>query len=249
MTPTGPDHEQWADAAGSYVLGALPDDELATYEAHLAACAECREEVEVLRPAVHALPVSVEPVAPPPALKARIMAEVEREAALLAAAGPDADRPPAAPRRAWWPGRLSPRGLALPRLAVLGTAAALLLGAVAGVAIDRGLRTGARTVTASMAAGAAGARAEVDVADGGASLVASGLRPAPNGRVYQVWLKRAGHAPEPTSALFTPRRDGSATATVPGSLSGVDQVMVTDEPAGGSQVPTGKLLLAAKISS
>ena len=43
---------------------------------------------------------------PPPALKARIMAEVEREAALLAAAGPEADRPARAPaparRRTWF---------------------------------------------------------------------------------------------------------------------------------------------------
>ena len=82
----------------------------------------------------------------------------------------------------------------------------------------------------------------------GATLVAHGLPAPPSGRVYQVWLKRDGHAPEPTSALFTPRSDGTATATVPGDLSGVDQMLVTDEPAGGSQQPTTDPLLAATVS-
>ena len=46
---TGPDHDRWADAAGAYLLGALPDDERAAFEAHLAGCAACREEVDELR--------------------------------------------------------------------------------------------------------------------------------------------------------------------------------------------------------
>ena len=53
-----------------------------------------------------------------------------------------------------------------------------------------------------------------------------------------VWLKRPGHAPEPTSALFTPRRDGSATASVTGDLDGVETVLVNTEPLGGSTTPT-----------
>ena len=55
-----------------------------------------------------------------------------------------------------------------------------------------------------------------------------------------MWLKRDGHAPEPTAALFVPSRDGAATASVPGSLEGIDQVMVTDEPDGGSPVTDGR---------
>ena len=103
-----PEHDRFQDAAATYVLGALTDDELQNYEAHLQQCATCRDEVEYLRVAAEALPVSPPPMLPPPALKARIMAEVEREAALLAAAGPEADRPPAPKRRR--------RRFALPRL-------------------------------------------------------------------------------------------------------------------------------------
>ena len=95
MQAGGPGHDQWEDATAAYVLGALDETERAAFEEHLAGCPACREEVDELRPAVEVLPISVEPVDPPPALKARIMAEVEREASLLAAAGPEADRPPA----------------------------------------------------------------------------------------------------------------------------------------------------------
>ena len=81
--------------------------------------------------------------------------------------------------------------------------------------------------------------------DGHGRLVASDLPAPPNGRVYQVWLDKGGKAPEPTNALFSTRRDGSASVDVPGSLEGVRAVMVTDEPVGGSTKPTGRLLLTA----
>ena len=79
--------------------------------------------------------------------------------------------------------------------------------------------------------------------------MARGLPAPPSGRVYQVWLKRDGHAPEPTAALFMPSRDGAATASVPGSMQGIDQVIVTDEPDGGSPQPTGDLLAVADLAS
>jgi hypothetical protein len=59
-----------------------------------------------------------------------------------------------------------------------------------------------------------------------------------------VWLQRAGRAPEPTAALFTPRRDGSATANV-GDVQGIDKVMVSSEPRGGSPAPTTAPILVA----
>ena len=38
--------------------------------------------------------------------------------------------------------------------------------------------------------------------------------------------------------LWSTRGDGSAEVAVPGSLDGVEAVLVTDEPAGGSAKPT-----------
>ena len=91
MSRHGPDHEQWADAVGAYLLGALETGESERFEAHLAVCPRCRDDVADLRVAADALPVSVPLVAPPPALKGRIMAVVDSEAELLAATGPRAD--------------------------------------------------------------------------------------------------------------------------------------------------------------
>ena len=240
MQASGPGHEHWHDATGAYVLAALDETERAAFEQHLAGCPACREEVDQLLPAARALPISVDPVAPPPALKARIMAEVEREASLLAAAGPEADRPGGGARRR----RFS---LRVPRLVPAAVAAALL---VVGIAIGVGasqLDGGPERTVSAQVSGAPGATVSLEVNGEEGRLMARGLPMPPSGRVYQVWLKRDGHAAEPTAALFMPSRDGAATASVP-SLKGIDEVMVTDEPDGGSPQPTGKLLAVADMS-
>ena len=246
MQTSGPGHEHWHDATGAYVLGALDAMERAGFEEHLAGCAACREEVDDLMLAAHALPMSVDPVDPPPSLKARIMAEVEREASLLAAAGPEADRPPAG-GRARTPRRFR---LHLPRLVPAAVAAALLVGVGAGIGITQLGREDPRTVQAQVmdTRRAPDAAADVEVGEDGATIVAHGLPAPPSGRVYQVWLKRPGRAPEPTSALFAPSGDGTATASVPGDMHEVTQVLVTDEPDGGSQTPTRDPLLVADMS-
>jgi len=225
------EHERWRDASGAYLLGALDDAERAAYEAHLVACAECREEVDELRPAAEALPMASPPMLPPPALKDRIMAVVEGEAELLQATGPESDRPH---RRRSWFGGLSWR----PALA-LGLAA-LAIGFLGSQALQSG---GPEKITAQVQSGG---QATLEVQDGQGRLVASHLPDPPNGRVYQVWLDKGGKTPEPTNVLFTTSNDGSATADVP-SLDGVKRVMVTDEPSGGSRTPTGKLLLTASV--
>jgi anti-sigma factor RsiW len=51
----GPGHDRFKDASGAYVLGALPADEAAAFEAHLAECRVCRREVEELAQAVELL--------------------------------------------------------------------------------------------------------------------------------------------------------------------------------------------------
>jgi anti-sigma-K factor RskA len=222
------DHARWADAAGSYVLGALTDDEREGYEAHLEACPECRAEVEELRVAAEALPASSPPMVPPPALKARIMAEVEREAALLAST-----REPVKRRRR----RVR---LALPALAVAALACAVL---VAGA-----LRFGDGARTVPFRSTIQQASAQLEVTDDGATLTASHLPPVPEGKTYMVWVQRDNGDVEPTSALFTPRSDGSATASVPGDMSGVKAVLVNTEPVGGSRVPTSAPVLTAALS-
>ncbi len=234
------EHETFQDAAGAFVLGALPDAERAAYVLHLETCMTCRAEVDELTLAVDALPVSPPAMRPPPALKARIMAEVEREAALLASAG-EPDRRPAKARRSW----RERFALPIPGVAALASAA-LLLGFGGGAvlfATDDG-----RTIDFQTAGAAQNASAELEMTDGKAIIVANGLPAPPNGQVYQVWIQRPGHSPEPTSALFTPRRDGSATASVTGDMDGVETVIVNTEPDGGSTTPTSDPVLTASLS-
>jgi anti-sigma-K factor RskA len=227
------DHARWADTAGAYVLGAMPSSEREEFETHLASCTVCQEEVDELRPAAEALPMASPPMLPPPALKDRIMAEVEREAALLGVAGAGADRPE--PRRE----RRRPGWLRGWRLAPV--AAALL---IAGVLLGTALSGPDSQTYAFDRPGA-----QLEVEGDKATLVAENLPAPPEGRVYEVWVMPQGSdTPEPTDVLFTPRADGSAVAAIPGSTDDIQQVLVTDEPFGGSEEPTGELLMAADIS-
>ena len=235
------DHARWADATGAYLLGALSDDERSGYEAHLQGCALCREDVELLRVAADALPASVEQLDAPPALKDRIMAVVNSEAELLRAAGPEADRPPVPARRErrWW--RFVPRsGLAL------AASVLLIVGGVTGWALRDGGGVPLRTIDGSAPEGA---RASLVVRGDHSTLETAGLPRPGTGRVYQVWLmKKGAKDPQPTDALFTVSRDGTASVDVPGSIEDVEAVLVTEEPDGGSPAPTSEPIIAASLA-
>jgi anti-sigma-K factor RskA len=239
MRTPGPDHASWADSVGAYLLGALPAGEREGFQAHLDACAVCRFDVDDLQVAADALLVSVPPVSPSPALKDRIMAVVESEAALLAAAGERADRVPARRRRFSLGG-----WLLRPAVAAACALVLLAVGGVAGALIAGGDET--RTVAATVdAARAPDARVALEVRDGRGTLVAERMPPPPAGRIYQVWIKRPNQDPQPTSALWTVRDDGSAAVAVPGSLDDVEAVLVTDEPEGGADVPSRPPVISA----
>lgn len=237
------DHDRWADSLGAWMLGALPEDEAEGFRSHLDSCADCRADAESLRVAVDALPASTPPMNPPPELKGRLMAVVEREASLLKAAGPDADRAKESRRRRRFPG-LS--GLTLrPALATGLVVLLLVIGGGAALLGRTALDQDARTVVARVNPELKGSRASLEVDGDRARIVGTKLPPPPAGHVYQVWLDRGGKAPEPTAALFSTRSDGTVSVDVPGSIDGVRAVMVTDEPSGGSPKPTGRLILTA----
>jgi anti-sigma-K factor RskA len=83
------------------------------------------------------------------------------------------------------------------------------------------------------------------VEDGEASLRVDGLPAPERGRDYQVWLKPPGEDPRPAGALFVPSSEGKATVEIPADLKGIEAVLVTNEPAGGSPAPTGDPIIAA----
>lgn len=233
--------------AGAYALHALEPAEAREFEHHLEGCRECADHVAELAPVVDALPMAAPQVAPPDALKGRIMAVVESEAELLRAAGPEADRPvpAAAParRRRWF----SLAGLR-PLPVAAAAACVLAAGVVAGAVLaggDDGPAGGGTTLEAQAEGGATVHLVMDD--EGRAQLVMHGMPAAPEGRVYQVWVARDGQA-EATHTLFDVPGDGQARVAIDEDMTGVDEVMVTDEPTGGSEAPTREPVVVARIS-
>jgi hypothetical protein len=74
------------------------------------------------------------------------------------------------------------------------------------------------------------------------------MPPPPEGRIYQVWIKRPGRDPQPTSALWSVDASGDANVMVPGDMDGVEAVLVTDEPEGGSRTPSRAPVITAQIA-
>jgi hypothetical protein len=224
------DHAEYREEIGAYLLGALTDLERQAFERHVAGCAECRDELERLRPAADALPRSVEQVEPPPGLKTSLMEVVESEAR-------ERSGEPALRRRA-------ARRLRLPSLAGFRpalVAAALALGLVAGLGLAQlgggdDTRTVAATVDQGRLPDASGnLRIQGDGEDG-AILTVHGMPPAGGERVYQAWVERDGEVmPQPT---FEVAADGGGAVAVPDDLSGAEAILVTREARGGARAPS-----------
>ena len=228
------------DDAASYVLRAIPDGEWEGYAAHLSHCQVCAAKVAELSFVSDALLNAVPPVSAPPEIRSRVMSVVRAEAELLCAAGPMADRPVGQELAR----RFSLQWLRPWPAAVL--AASLLALGIGGGALLTGDDPSAQTIACAQAPD--GTSCQMRIAGDDAKLVVAGLEPPPEGRIYQVWLARDnGTAPEPTAALFSVRK-GRASVDVPGDLSGVEQVLVTHEPLGGSEVPTRQPVIAASVS-
>jgi anti-sigma-K factor RskA len=231
------------ETAASYVLGALPEDEHLGFVQHLEGCEECRTTVAELQVAVDALPLAATQLAPPPELRDRIMVVVRAEAELQRAA--ESGPAPAPRRRPWWRRRFL--GLA-PLPAAVAASLVIALVVAGGIALTGG--DNSRTVMGQvLIASAPKARASLEVSDDATKLTVSGMPAPPAGKVYQVWLKRPAQAPEPTRALFRVDARGDADVEIQrGRLKGIEQVLVTAEPAGGSQAPTSDPVIAARTA-
>src|SRR5690242_16627156 len=210
--------------AGAWVLGALDEREAAAYEEHLRTCDECREAVARLRVPADALALATEQIAPPPELKNRIMGAMEVDQ-------PARRREPRRGRR-WFMRPLPVAGL---------VAATLAVGVAVGTLVSGGEST--RTVQANVAM--PGASATVRVTGDHARLEVSGMRNPPSGHVYEVWVQSGKNPPKPAGALFTVM-NGRGGVDV-GSVKGVDTIMVTSEPQGGSLKPTGAPVITAAV--
>lgn len=222
------DHNRWSEDLAAYMLGALDPGEVAAFERHLDGCERCREEMRWLEPALQTLPEAVERQEAPPQLRESLMAEVRADAR------PAEERRPAPARRRSW----------LLKPAVGFAVLTFLVAGVVGYEVGKdGSGEGGAPSTLERQIGAMTVKM-VTEGDGG-TLHLSGVPQLPPDKVLEAWVEREGKV-EAVPALFVPDRHGQAETRI-ADMSGVDTVMVTEEPQGGSDAPTGEPLMTMSV--
>ena len=211
--------------AAAYVLGALEPSEAEAFRRHIDECASCRDEVAAFEQITEALPANTGRSEVPRDLRRRVMREVRANPKTAPARRADTVRAPTRFPLAWG-----------------GALAAGVVAVIVAIVLVSSGSSGTRTIQASVGS------AQLHITGGRGYLVVHRLPPLPAGRIYEMWVQRGSAAPTPTGTLFSTRADGSANVGVPGSLNGVSRVMVTQERAGGSPVPTSAPVIVASVT-
>ena len=209
----------------------MDEAEAQTFRVHLQACAVCQDELAAFEQVVNVLPTSAPAYRAPRKLRRRVMHAVAQEPRGARAPSP-------APRR---------RALSRPVFAFGGAFALAVAAVVVVLAVgSSGSSPTPRVIKAQVTgSGSASLRVSRDHAE----LVVHRFQAPPPGQIYEVWLQRGKTgAAIPTKALFSVNDAGDADVDVPGNLHGVTQVMVTREPAGGSQKPTHPPVISAILA-
>ncbi|MGH7470711.1 MAG: anti-sigma factor [Longimicrobiales bacterium] len=255
----------WTEYAASYALGALDSEDRVAFEAHLTGCAACRAEVQAYQDVTGLIGQSAPPVAAPPQLKHRILAEARKVRPITSVATLKLKRP---------------RSSVLPwLLAAASIVVALSLGLF--YTQERAARLAAQNDVQTAQTQLAITRSEVARNDSvlaallapdlqTAALAAQGrppsarlyysrdrntvvltahdLQPAPSGRTYQLWGIADGQAV--SLGTFNTGSNGSAVVTLVVPAGARFQVSaITDEPAGGSPQPTTTPFLVGNWSA
>jgi anti-sigma-K factor RskA len=221
----------------AYALGSLNDAERRSFERHLATCAVCSDELLAFDQVIVALAENVPHQQAPPDLRRRVLEDVHQDAA--PSIRTEAHRSRSLRRR---PPTKRFRRPALALCALLVAAAA-----VAGILGSRS-SPGRRTLVIQARVIGSSGSAEVRRTSDHTDLVVHHLAPPPSGEIYEVWLNRAGRRAQATTALFNVTDPGDAEVDVPGDLRHINQIMVTPEPAGGTQVPTHPAVITAQLT-
>ena len=237
-----PDPRDCGANVPGYVLGALERVEADGFQRHIDDCVVCRDEAAALQSVAAALAMASPQLRASKRLKRRVRSSLA--AAPNLAMTIDHARSP----RAWVPAASNGSPLARSALAAGGLLAAALV--TVGTLAPQAHRTGgAYSAPAAVIDAGQFATAVVHVGQGHSELIVSHLAQPPQNKIYEVWLKRPGKAPRPTSSLFGVTASGAGVIDVPGNLSGVSEVLVTPEPLGGSRSPTHPPVIVAPLVS
>ncbi|HEX3240384.1 MAG TPA: anti-sigma factor [Solirubrobacterales bacterium] len=227
---------RWRDDVAAYALGALEGEEARALEGHMESCERCRSELRWLTPAVQLLPESAERMQPPPRLRESVMAEVRADAREQAAA---------APRHGSWLERIHVGSLGWRPIAGLA-AMALAVVAIAGYEIGSSDSGGGSQPVTIKSQQDSGVFVEMTREGDVGTLELANVQQLPDDRVLEAWVEREGEI-EAVPALFVPDHEGRASTRI-ADMNGVETVMVTREPEGGSEAPTSDPIVNLPIS-
>jgi hypothetical protein len=229
------EHDRRLEEVAAFALGSLDAAQIEDFRGHLKDCKRCQDELAWLAPAVRALPEAVEQQKAPEGLKVRLMEEVRADVAAEAKqAGAEKRQERTASRKGFrdWVAGLDIAGLTWKPLA--GMAAVVLVVAIGvGYLVGNGGGSDLHTTEVTQPNGIV---AKVVNQDGQGELVLAGVDQPKNGKVLEAWVAR-GESVEPVKETFSPDGAGNASTEID-DLKGVDAVLVTEEPQGGTKVPT-----------
>jgi anti-sigma-K factor RskA len=259
--------DEIAELAAGYALGSLEIEDRARFEGLLAAGdPEAREALRDFEAVVVDLAAETA-TAPPPGVKAALMARIGAERRPAGAETQFLSLPtPVPPRRSIW------------TVAMVGAIAAGIAAIAVGLAvsnlydrrIDELAQQQARlrqdlarqqelvtilqdpatqvVALAGLPPAPAAKGRMLWHAKAGGLLVAQGLPAAPEGKAYELWAIAGKGAPVP-AGVFTVDARGVASVRVPPMPGGgdPDTFAVTLEPAGGVPAPTGSMYLVGKL--
>ncbi|GIW03501.1 MAG: hypothetical protein KatS3mg059_0121 [Thermomicrobiales bacterium] len=233
------------DLLSAYALGALEPEEQRMVAQHLAICMDCRQRLAVFDAVTDALLTAPAPIAPPPALRERLMRSIQE---------------PAPPARASSRGILRAQDVVMVKRWVVAAVAAVLVALLVGAGVLTNLVVQTRSERAEAVAAerklaqylAAGGRVitltSLPASDYGDSIgrgrlitapglpplvVVNGCPPSSAQRVYRVWVAR-GQERTRIGELFV-RDDGTGWMEVqtPEPLTEFDRLGVTMETGSG----------------
>lgn len=245
------------DMVGAYVLNALNEEEEEAFRAHLAGCPTCQAEVEQLSRVVDVLPLAIDRVEPPAGLRDRILREVSPG---TPTGGLTVMESLAPARRARRHGPAPWQGFTAAAAAVVLAAAGAWSigrqsgnntsprGTVAMAAVAKALAHGGQVRYVQGAAVPSGVGAAVvQPRRGPAIFIVDGMKRAPAGKVYELWLIRDRQPPR-SAGVFTASTSGPQVMRLPIRSTGWPTAAITLEPGPkGSAQPTTKPLLAGRL--
>lgn len=213
--------------SGAYALDALDDFERASFDQHLSTCEDCRAEVAELRETA-ALLAETTAIAPPASLRESVLSGITHIRPLP----PEVRRPEVAERR-WFPllvaaamviiagfGAIAWQPWSDEKSQLTATEQVLQADDAKRVTVDLG-KAGRATVVRSVSLKAA-------------VLVAEDMTPAPDGKVYELWLW-SGEKFVPAGLMPD---NADQTTLLEGDAAVAGAAGITIEPDGGSPTPT-----------